>query len=597
MPTGLIMRIITRTARAWAVVGLLAAAWLWATGAGHAQAPPPPSTGSVPESVIVPPGTTFLDPGQLPLPTESAPAEGDGTASAGGDPAPGGDGAGKASGEGAGKDGADPCAPWWKKGFKVTKFPLPGNFLLPPTGPGYYSLLDWVTDHYRQKPPKYPYPRFCIFPFSFFDVDWSYLDDPKNEEHDFFDFLKRIHLGDNFLFTTGGEFRYRHANEIDSRLTGRDNTYDLTRVRAYGDLWYRDRVRIFAEFIDADTFNQDLPPLVTDRNHGDFLNLFAEVKLFDLNKNPVYFRGGRQELLYGSQRLISPLDWANDRRTFQGGKLFYRGDKLDVDLFLVQPIVPDPQHFDSVDNEQVFTGLWTAYRPRQGQFMDFYYLDLDNTRPVARGRNGVVGGFNVNTFGSRYAGYAGNLLFDFEGMLQFGGFSNQSTLANAYTGGLGWSFKDVPMKPQVWLYYDSASGDRNPGQDGTHRTFNQLFPFNHYYLGSMDLVGRQNIHDLNAHLYFYPTPWITTILQYHVFRLDEAKDALYNSAGVPIRLDPTGRAGTNVGDEINFVVNFHLGNHSDVFVQYSHLYAGDFIQQTGPPGSPDYLYLMYTFRW
>jgi hypothetical protein len=45
------------------------------------------------------------------------------------------------------------------------------------------------------------------------------------------------------------------------------------------------------------------------------------------------------------------------------------------------------------------------------------------------------------------------------------------------------------------------------------------------------------------------------------------------------------------------VVNFHLGNHSDVFVQYSHLYAGDFIQQTGPPGSPDYLYLMYTFRW
>ncbi|MBV8398199.1 MAG: alginate export family protein, partial [Acetobacteraceae bacterium] len=204
------------------------------------------------------------------------------------------------------------------------------------------------------------------------------------------------------------------------------------RERVYGDLWYRDRVRIFAEFIDADTFNQDLPPLVTDRNHGDFLNLFADVKLFDVDDHPVYFRGGRQELLYGSERLISPLDWANDRRTFQGGKLFYRGDKLDVDLFLVQPVVPDPQHFDSVDNEQVFSGLWNTYRPRQGQFMDFYYLNLDNTHPVARGRNGAVDGFNVNTFGSRYAGYANNLLFDFEGMLQFGSWSNQSTLAEAY---------------------------------------------------------------------------------------------------------------------------------------------------------------------
>ena len=41
--------------------------------------------------------------------------------------------------------------------------------------------------------------------------------------------------------------------------------------------------------------------------------MFADVRLFKFGDkdNPVYFRVGRQELLYGSQRLISTLDWAN----------------------------------------------------------------------------------------------------------------------------------------------------------------------------------------------------------------------------------------------------------------------------------------------
>src|SRR5262249_34421458 len=207
--------------------------------------------------------------------------------------------------------------PFWSLSPPVTKFPRPGWFILLPTDAGYYSLHDVLTDTYRKGPPKYPYPRFNIIPFSMFNVDWRYLDDPKNEEHDYFDFLKRIHLGDDFMFTTGGEFRFRYNNEVNSRLTGVNNTYDLERTRVYFDLWYQDKVRVFVETIDARTQNQDLPPLVIDQDHIDFLNLFADVKLGEYDSAPIYLRVGRQELLYGSQRLISPLDFANTRRTFQ----------------------------------------------------------------------------------------------------------------------------------------------------------------------------------------------------------------------------------------------------------------------------------------
>jgi hypothetical protein len=455
---------------------------------------------------------------------------------------------------------------------------------------------------YREAPPPYPYPRVSFIPMSFFDIDWRYLDKPEKLAYDWSYPLKRIRcFDDNVLFTTGGEFRYRHMNEVDSRLTGINNSYDLLRTRVYGDIAIRDRVRIYAEYIDAQTYDQKLVPLIIDQNHSDLLNLFVDINLFSYNDTPLYFRYGRQELLYGSQRLVSPLDWANTRRTFQGGKLFWHSDKLDVDAFIVQPVIPDPGHFDSVDNQQIFTGLFGTYRPEQGQTIDLYYFNLDRNLPVAAGRGGLLKGTNDNTIGGRYAGDSYNWLWDVEGALQFGSWSNQDIFAGMATVAGGYYFKDVPLTPQVWLSYDYASGDPHPGVGGTHRTFDQLFPFGHYYFGFIDVVGRKNIHDLNYQLSCYPTPWITALMQHHFFWLDERKDALYNAAGVPIRIDPTGKAGNYVGNELDFVTNFHLTNHQDILFGYSHLYIGDFIRNTARGAasfkSPDYFYVQYSFKW
>jgi hypothetical protein len=495
---------------------------------------------------------------------------------------------------------AKACKEWWEKVPVVDKFPPLGWFVNLPTGPGYYSLLDWCQDNCRQAPPKYPYPRFGIIPWSFYNADWKYLDDPINTETDFFDPLKRIRLGDNWMFTTGGDYRYRYMNEVDSRLSGINNTYDQYRFRMYGDLWYQDLFRVYAEFLYAESLYNDLPPLAIDRDRGDLLNLFADVKVWETDKeHPIYFRIGRQELLYGSERLISPLDWANTRRTFQGAKLFYRGDKVDADLFVVQPVIPNTSRFDSVDNNQIFSGAWLAYRPKPGVWIDLYYLNLDNTNPTFTGRFGQKGGENVSTVGTRYFSNEPDqrLMWDGEGMLQFGEAVNQHILAKAFTTGVGWKFKCLPWDPQAWVYYDYASGDPDPGNSQTRRTFNQLFPFGHYYLGWLDLVGRQNINDINTQVCFFPAKWIQCVAQYHVFRLDSDKDALYSAGGAVLRRDPTGRAGNDVGEELDLLTNFHLSNHADLLIGYSHLYAGDFIKRTGPPGSPDFFYAQYSYRW
>jgi hypothetical protein len=339
------------------------------------------------------------------------------------------------------------------------------------------------------------------------------------------------------------------------------------------------------------------------------LNLFADVKLGTLESAPAYLRVGRQELLYGSQRLISTLDWANTRRTFQGVKVFRHGAQFDLDAFWTRPVVVDPSHFDEWDEDRDFTGVWGSYRPRKSDVVDLYFLSLNDRRDVAPGRGGKLGESNIYTLGSRYAGGYNQVLCEIEGMFQFGDWSNQDLSAGAVAAGVGYYFPSVMMNPQMWVRYDYASGDSNPGSGDTRSTFNQLFPFGHYYLGFLDRVGRQNINDFNVQFAAYPIAWLTAIFQYHHYWLASRRDALYNAAGQPSRVDPTGQAGVDVGDEIDFRFNVHVSTHQDVFFGYSRLFAGEYIErsfpvtngvpgaQQGPDVSPDLFYFEYVFRF
>jgi hypothetical protein len=203
----------------------------------------------------------------------------------------------------------------------------------------------------------------------------------------------------------------------------------------------------------------------------------------------------------------------------------------------------------------------------------------------------------AHTIGSRFFGDRNQFLWDFEGMLQLGNWANQDLIAGAATAGLGYQFANAPTNPQFWVYYDWASGDRSPGVGSTRSTFQQLFPFGHYYFGYLDLVGRQNIQDVSCQAVFYPAPWATGLVQFHRFWLAEAADALYNAAGGVVRNDPTGGSGNDVGSEIDVVLSLHLTSHADLLLGWSKLFPGEFIKNSGPDVSPELFYLQIGYRW
>jgi Alginate export len=474
-----------------------------------------------------------------------------------------------------------------------------GYFFIYPDGPGYYSLWDQLTGNFRQGPPAFPYVRNGLDRTPFFEYSFAYLDRPDNTEHHFLDPLKRIHLGDNWLLGFGGEFRVRTVNETDyqGNKAGIDSNVQTTRARLYADLWYRDIFRVYAEGIDARVYNIDVPPSANDQNHFDLLNMFIQVKTpwFELGKGDfAYLRIGRQELVYGSLRLISTSDFSNAHNTFQGVKFLSHGQKYDFDVFVVQPIIHDVNHFDSVDDKRTFSVAWFTYRPVEGQVIDLYNLDLSDGNLNATGRKGIKGGFNLNTIGSRYYGTAQGFMWDFEGGVQFGEWVNQAAVAGFYTLDAGYAFKNLPLLPQFWVGYDWASGGNDTVQ--THHTFNQLFPSTHNYLGQADIVGRQNIQDISCQFAFFPTYWWTAYIQFHDFHLANDTDALYNKSGNAIRQDASGRSGGDVGRELDLFSNFHLSNHMDLQTGYSHFYGGRFMAATGKKDI-DFYYIQYNYRF
>jgi len=169
-------------------------------------------------------------------------------------------------------------------------------------------------------------------------------------------------------------------------------------------------------------------------------------------------------------------------------------------------------------------------------------------------------------------------------------------LAGMATVSAGRHFKTLPMNPIAWICYEYASGS-NRFREGASHTFQQLFSFGHYYLGWVDLVGRQNIHDLNQQVHLYPADWMTLTLQHHNFWLASAGDALYFANGQPDRLSLNGSAGVYVGDEWDVLLNLHLGSRTDLLTGWSKLYGGDFLRNTGTVSNSSFTYVQLSCKF
>ena len=421
-----------------------------------------------------------------------------------------------------------------------------------------------------------------------FEEDWSFLETKPPATPDAFDAAKNVRLSDTWRFLLGGSVRVR-AEADDGKSLGGPEGSDAqlrTRLLLSWELRHAKSFRWYTEVRYSDTSLTDRPvsPLMED--DPDVQNLFFEGTFGSKGKHPVSIRAGRQEILFGTQKLVSPLDWSNTRRTWDGISAIARTAKTRTTIFATRPALHEKHGFDSPSDDVSFSGVTAVVRPKAGHVVEgFAWLLHDSSgkhvSPVTGRRDDV----DRQTWGARWDWTAGAWTGDVEGALQRGDAAGDDISAFMLTTSAGHQWKDAKWKPRASFGLDHASGDDDP-LDGDVGTFEAPFPLGHAYFGHVDLVGRKNIPAARAQLELWPCKAVKIDAALHRFRLADSHDALYEAGNAVLRKDPTGSAGRDVGTELDVLTTWTFRTHHVVGFELSRFWTGEYFDRTDPvPGA------------
>ena len=392
---------------------------------------------------------------------------------------------------------------------------------------------------------------------------------------------KQIPFGPLGLVDAGASYRVRYHRERNIRpgttggLSGVDDSFFLHQSR----LWFEGRTNEWLDFrvgfIDAASGGENFPSRSREVNRHDLYQAYANLLLRE-NGGTLTARVGRQEIRYGSARLMMAPGWANRRRSHDGVRFIWESDDWEVNPFWVRPAYRDAAHFtrfDSTNPDQQLYGIFSTYKQYEHQKVDLYWLAYDLLT------NG--GGARYDTLGTRFYGETDQWLYEIEGGVQLGANPDDTShTAGFFTGGIGRRLRCVPWETDLWVYFDWASGDDTRG-NGFHSYVQRA----HYYLGWMDLFGRRNIEDLNICLTTKPMKKLTFVTWCHFFSLANGNDIPYNVNLSPFAGLATGSAGSQtLGTELDFMITYDLDDQTQFRFGYCHFWAGSFYDTT--PGVP-----------
>ena len=330
-----------------------------------------------------------------------------------------------------------------------------------------------------------------------YDENYEFL---KDSSRNFYENLKFIPLNKqkNFYMSLGGEARYEYVdfnNEDWGRLNIGHNNFLLQRYDLHADVHLGKTFRVFAQLRSALQDGRINGPRGIDEDQLNVQNLFLDVNLYQKKDKKLTIRAGRQELDYGSGRLISVREGPNARLYFTGGKIMYSSTRFSIDGFAMMADTIYKGVFDNKMSKQL--NLWGAYSkiifPKAGN-LDLYYLGINRKESLFEER---IAPEKRHTFGTRFWKYGGGFIYNLEAAYQFGTFGTGNI--NAWTGSIdiGYMFENVKFKPTINLRNDYISGDKKDG-DGSLQTFNPLYPKGGYF-GFSPQIGPVNLIDIHPY--------------------------------------------------------------------------------------------------
>ena len=375
----------------------------------------------------------------------------------------------------------------------------------------------------------------------------------------------------------------------------KDDLYFLNRVRLNLAIKPTPWLTFFAQGQDARVWGKNqVPPVPPFQNTMDLRQAYMEVG--GTEKGTFGLRFGRQELVFGDQRLIGHLNWTNTARSFDGVRMTLRHNGYRLDAFASSVVVSTDGQFDRRAKGNNFHGLYGGIEKLIPNAVIEPYA-LWRVAPAQAVETGGKASLDFKTYGFRWVGkLPSNFDYGIEMPFQYGRVGTDTIGAWAAHYVAGHTVTSLRWKPRVYGEYNFASGDKDP-KDGKRGTFDQLYPTGHDKYGMCDQVGWRNIHDLRAGVEMKPQAKWMINATYNNWWLAEAKDGLYSAAGALIARSVAGTAGTHVGQELDGQATYTIGKQTQIGFGMGHIFPGEFLKKATQGKSYTYPYLMlsYTF--
>jgi Alginate export len=389
-----------------------------------------------------------------------------------------------------------------------------------------------------------------------------------------------------------GEFRERVEGFENAGFTRtRDDLYWLTRVRLNATVIANEALSFQVQAQDARVARKTVGPTGAPfKAPFDLRMAFADV---GSATGPVTVRVGRQELVYGEQRLVGHVSWLNAARTFDGAKITLRSKALSVDAFATSVVRILDGAFDKSGNGNRFLGVY-ATAPKLiplGTLEPYVFWRRDVN---LRTETATLGDLEQTTVGVRVAGRL-PARFDYgvEMALQRGSLGSDDI--EAWAG--HWQLREsLPGRLAARLVgeYNYASGDED-ATDGVRGTFDQLYPTPHDKYGLADQIGWKNVHHVRTGVELTPIKAWPVSVNYHSWWLAEERDAVYAASSAPLARVASGAASSHVGQELDVQVARAVTPQLQLAVGYAHIFTGAFLKQATPGASYSHPYVMATY--
>jgi len=431
-----------------------------------------------------------------------------------------------------------------------------------------------------------------------YDESYEYLRDPSRRS-DYLDAIKFIPLNNNgdWYLTLGGEIRERYEyyhNNLWGRGPQDPNGYLLQRYLIHADAHLGDYFRVFTQFKSGLEEGRNGGPRPTDRDDFDLNQAFFDVRVPFAERDSLTFRAGRQELAYGSSRLISAREAPNVRLSFDGVKAILKIGDWRMDGFVVKPVRTRTGVFDDdPDPNQKFWGLYavTPVSWLPGGNVDLYYLGL--ARKNARFDQGTANELR-HSVGTRIWGRKAGWDYNLEFVYQFGSFGSGDIQAWTAASDVGFTFANALFEPRLGLKANVTSGDDNPNNRDL-QTFNPLFPRGAYF-GEPALIGPANHVDVHPQLDLALLGNLILTVNWDCFWRESTHDGIYGPA---VNLIQTGKTSDAryVGNQAEAILEWDWDRHLTFTADFAHFFAGDFLKETTPGKDVDYFSAWVTFRF